>query len=213
MANGNGLFARAELTVGTGENRFSMKRGSFSYRQTIRGKTRLVRCGSESAADGVRTWFEHPKTHERAALLRREEDGREVISLELPGDCAWNRFWLTLPSDPSEHIYGCGEVYSTLDLKGEKVRIWVAEHQNTNRIARKLLREKLFGRRPEHTLPFGKYESYYAQPTFVSSGRYYVHADVNAYAEFDFRKPDRTTLYFQEPPTLYGETAESFPAL
>ena len=213
MAVGNGLFARVELTVGTGENRFTMKRGSFSYRQVIRGKIRLIQAESETGEGGVRTWFEHPKTHERAALLRREEDGREVLSLELPDGCAWNRFWLTLPADPNEHIYGCGEVYSTLDLKGEKVRIWVAEHQNANRIARKLVREKLFGRRPEHILPFGKYESYYAQPTFVSSGRYYVHADVNAYAEFDFRRPDRTTLYFQEPPTLYSESAESFPAL
>lgn len=207
------MWERAELAVGVGEDRFTMRRGSFSYRQKISRRLALSPAGREEGADGVRLRFEHAGTGTRAALLLREADGALRVSLELPEGHGWDRFWLTLPADAAEHIYGCGEVYSTLDLKGERVRIWVAEHQNASRIGRKLIREKLFGRRPDRTLPFGRYESYYAQPTFVSSGRFFVHADVSAYEEFDFRRADKTTLYFREPPVLYCAAAEDFPTL
>lgn len=213
MADVYDMLRRAELSAGTGENRFTMKRGSFSYRERIREKTTLRRLEDEPLPDGVRLRFRDPGTEAAVSLLLREEDGRWRLTAELPEGCGWNRFWLTLPADPAEHIYGCGEVYSTLDLKGESVRVWVAEHQNSARIGRKIIREKLLGKHPERTLRFGKYESYYAQPTFVSSGGYYVHADVSAYAVFDFRKPDRTTLYFQEPPVLFAGSAADFPAL
>lgn len=203
------VLSEIELTVGTGENRFTMRRGSFRCRQRFGKKLALCPAGREETENGLRLRYEHA-AGAWAALRLREEDGRVILSLELPADAPWNRFWLTLPADPAEHIYGCGEVYSTLDLKGERVRIWVAEHQNAQRIGKKLLREKLFGKRPARTLPFGRYESYYAQPTFVSSEKYYVHADGSAYCEFDFRRPDRTTLYFQEPPTLYCERCGSF---
>lgn len=208
------LLLRAELSVGTGEDRFTMRHGSFSYRQKHSARTRLRRLEPEETAGGLRLLFEHPKTGERLALFAREtENGCLRVSPELPPDCGWDRFRLTLPSDPDEHFYGCGEVHSTLDLKGKRVRIWVAEHQNARRIGDKLIREKLIGRRPDFILPFRNYESYYAQPTFVSSRKYFLHADTSAYAVFDFTKPDRAVLRFRGLPVLYLGEAESFPAL
>ncbi len=44
---------------------------------------------------------------------------------------------------------GGGEVHSALDLKGQRIRIFVAEHQNANRIGRKILRAGLLG--AQHT--------------------------------------------------------------
>ncbi len=38
-----------------------------------------------------------------------------------------SRVALSFASPPSEHIYGCGEQYSHLDLKGHRVPIWVEE--------------------------------------------------------------------------------------
>ena len=208
------MLGGSEVCVGRGENRFSMKRGSFSYKQKIFEKTALRKLSPERTADGLLLRFEHPKTGARLTLRVREDaDGGLTVKTELPNGCDWNRFWLTLPAAADEHIYGCGEVYSTLDFKGERVRIWVAEHQNARRIGEKLVRETLFGKNPDRVLPFRRYESYYAQPTFVSSRKFFVHADTSAYAEFDFTRPDRTTLYFQEPPTLHIAVADDFPAL
>ena len=121
-----------------------------------------------------------------------------------------NRFWITFPTNSQEHIYGCGETYSEFDLKGQKVRIWVAEHQNAARISQKIIKEKIRGKRPKKKLPFEKYESYYVQPTFISSDKYYVHVDMNRYGEFDFRNPDFVTVYTQELPRIISEKGDSF---
>lgn len=207
------MLRHAELCVGRGTNRFTMRHGSFSYRRRITEKTPLRRLGAEETEQGFVVRFRHPKTGAALSLAAREVNGLLKVTFEPADGHGWNRFWLTLPSNAAEHVYGCGEVHALFDLKGERVRIWVAEHQNARRIGDKLIRERLIGRRPAFSLPFRHYESYYAQPTFVSSRRYFLHADTNAYAEFDFRKPDRTTLCFQEPSTLYLGAAASFPAL
>ncbi len=196
------------LWIGEGSNNFTMSRGSFRYRQKIRNKRELLRKGTEQIPDGIRLLYADKKTGEEHALLIRErEDGLKEVTYEGPYTAKeGSRFWIGLPAQADEHIYGCGETYSKFDLKGEKVRIWVAEHQNAGRITGKILRQKVFGKTPDRTLPFGKYESYYAQPTFVSSKRYFVHTGADRYSEMDFRGSGETILYFQEKPGfLYGE--------
>lgn len=243
-----------QITVeaGFGENRFTMKRGSFAYRRTLRGMQKLQMRQNEACpggfvlhyafpngADAGRlrvtlgenradlVWEEAegaPGADEAAARGAAAKDGTQKAA-KAPGAAAKdntakgaaatgpavNRWRIGLPADAGEHYYGCGETYSKLDLRGEKVRIWVAEHQNTSRISKKIVREKLFGRRPQRVLPFSRYESYYAQPTFVSSGRYFVHADTSAFAEFDFTRPGAVTLELQQPPRLTLGWDEDFP--
>lgn len=211
------FFKNLELTVARGENSFKMSRGSFRYRQKISGKIRLQRCGEEAAEGGFRLVFKEPASRRRHFVDVTQQDGRIKVAYagtdgeggrDLPG-----RFWLSFPADPKEHVYGCGETYSKLDLKGERVRIFVAEHQNTKRIGTKMIREKITGKKTEKAQKFLSYESYYAQPTYVSSGLFYMHADLRAYAEFDFTRPERTVIFTQEAPVLYFESAESFPQL
>ena len=202
-----------KVVVASGENHFTMSRGSFKYKQTIGAKRALVQKSRVETPEGCRLIYEEKGKDREYTFLLKEEQGKITVSYEGENTPDVNRYWLTFATDPKEHIYGCGETYSKFDLKGENVRIWVAEHQNTNRIAKKIIKEKFFGKKPEKTLPFDKYESYYAQPTFVSSGKYYVHCDINAYSEFDFTQPDSITLYFQEPPVIITESAENFTEL
>ena len=205
--------AQIGLAVGFGENRFTMSRGSFSYQQKNRFRKELIRSGEEAIEGGLRIYYSEPSGILCALDFTREGEELWKLTLsEYPKDQV-NRFWLSLPSDASEHFYGCGETYSKLNLKGEKVRIWVAEHQNTSRISKKIVRDKLFGAQPKHVLPFGQYESYYAQPTYVSSEKYFVHADVSSYCEFDFHKEKESVLMFQEAPVLYFGKAASFAEL
>ena len=206
-------IASLELEVGQGENHFTMEKGSFSYKQKLSGRRSLRMIGREEQAEGSVLVYLDGTTGDKYRLLVHETDNGADLAMTGPVPAGVNRFWLSFATDDGEHIYGCGETYSELDLKGQKVRIWVAEHQNARRIARKILREKLLGRHPKHTLRFSAYESYYAQPTFTSSGRYFVHVDTSAYAEFDFTRPARTTLYLQEPPKLFLRQAEDFETL
>nr|MCR5547106.1 hypothetical protein [Lachnospiraceae bacterium] len=201
-----------ELTVGKGENNFTMSRGSFVYNQSFSNKELCKLFDKEEIEDGYILYFQDAKHQHRIKVV--DEGGK--ISVDYMGEVpeGVNRFWLTIPTSPNEKIYGCGETYSKLDLKGEKVRIWVAEHQNVNRISKKVIKRatigRIIGKQPKKTMKFSKYESYYAQPTFTSSNRYYVHVFTNAYSEFDFSKPDKITFYLQEAPHFVTEEGESF---
>ncbi len=200
------------MTVGQGENRFRMSRGSFRYKQKIYWKHACECTGIKEQSDGFDLLFLDIKTKKEYTVLVREKDG--CIEVHCQGENEnTNRFWITLPTNENEHIYGCGETYSEWDLKGQKVRIWVAEHQNANRIARKILKDTIRGVRPKKKLPFSRYESYYVQPTFVSSDCHYVHVYLKEYAEFDFTAAGMVTLYTQELPHFVCEAADSFEEL
>ena len=203
-----------EVSIGSGENQFSMSRGSFKYNQKISGKRKLTLQNQEKTEEGYLLTYVDPKgsgakeqVHQFAVTQQGSQIRLAYVGEEKPGV---NRYWLTFVTNPKEHIYGCGETYSELDLKGQNVRIWVAEHQNTGRISKKIIKEKLLGKHPDKKLSFDKYESYYAQPTFVSSDKYYVHCDINAYSEFDFTDAGKITLYFQEPPVIITDSGQDF---
>lgn len=203
-----------EVSIGSGENQFSMSRGSFKYKQKISGKRKLTLQNQEKTEDGYLLTYVDPKgssakeqVHQFAVTQQGSQIRLAYVGEEKPGV---NRYWLTFATNPKEHIYGCGETYSELDLKGQNVRIWVAEHQNTGRISKKIIKEKFLGKHPDKKLSFDKYESYYAQPTFVSSDKYYVHCDINAYSEFDFTDAGKITLYFQEPPVIITDSGQDF---
>ena len=203
-----------EVSIGSGENQFSMSRGSFKYKQKISGQRKLTLQNQEKTEEGYLLTYVDPKgssakeqVHQFAVTQQGSQIRLAYVGEEKPGV---NRYWLTFVTNPKEHIYGCGETYSELDLKGQNVRIWVAEHQNTGRISKKIIKEKLLGKHPDKKLSFDKYESYYAQPTFVSSDKYYVHCDINAYSEFDFTDAGKITLYFQEPPVIITDSGQDF---
>ena len=176
---------KLEVAVGFGRARFPMSRGSFRYVEKLEWKRTLSADGPRAVNGGYEWTLKDPVTGERGRLsLTKWRDGVWRLKPELEALGA-NRYWFEFPAAEDEHIYGCGETFSEFDLKGQRVRIWVAEHQNAKRIGAKMIREKLLGPRPQRKLPFEKYESYYVQPTFVSSKRYFVHSTSSAYAEFD----------------------------
>lgn len=203
-------FENIRLEIGMGKNCFSMKRGSFVYRQKNAKMQKLSMRKKAALPDGFELLYEDKAGNYAGKIcVKVQENKVQIACRDIPSEKV-NRYRLIFSTNQGEHIYGCGETYSKLDLKGEKVRIWVAEHQNTRRISGKILREKLVGKRPERTLAFSEYESYYAQPTFVSSDKYFVHVNTNAYAEFDFRNRGQIVLELQEAPEITIGWGDSF---
>ena len=152
MALDAGRFERIGLEIGSGENRFSMSHGSFVYRQKHSGYRSLLLEKKTETPDGCELIYRDPVSREEIRLAVKREDARLTVSWQGGVPAGVNRFRVHIPTNPNEHVYGCGETYSKLDLKGELVRIWVAEHQNTRRISGKLVREKLRGKQPEKTV-------------------------------------------------------------
>lgn len=189
---------------GYGEDAFPMHKGSFTYAETVRWKRSVLR------------------ERIRVTIQENGEICLAISPLSVPdhpgtGEMV-NRWYLELPADPGEHFYGCGETFSEFDLAGQRVRIWVAEHQNEKRIERKLAKIAAGTYDPESSESFECYESYYAQPTFTSSAGYAVHVDTSAYVEFDFTTPGRIGIEMRERAPVYILRPESagqpdFPAL
>lgn len=197
------------VSVGSGNATFPMKRGSFKYKERLHWKHSLVTIGITQKDNCYQLLCRDDKTGNTGKVFVEVLEERYRIHFEFD-ELEANRFWVTFPTKEQEHIYGCGETFSEFDLKGLRSRIWVAEHQNSNRISKKIIKEKLTGKHPKRKLPFEKYESYYVQPTFVSSEKYYVHVDGSAYMEFDFRKKSETCIYMRAANDIYIENADSF---
>lgn len=184
-----------KIRVGTGKDHFTMSRGSFQYKRKLQLET--IEDGGKYLSKTIR------------------DDGVEEYTYKGPEESI-NRYEVTFDCEKDTHFYGCGETYSKFDLAGEKVRIWVAEHQNSRRIAGKILRQKMKGIHPETTLPFNRYESYYAQPTFTAVSKnslYFVHVDTNRYAELNFKEPGKVVMSLEEPPHFFIGRSENFPEL
>ena len=112
-------------------------------------------------------------------------------------DSVLNRFWIRLCASATEHIYGCGEQFSVLNLKGKTVPLWVSESGvGRGKDADPILAMSDIS--PEDRGDW--YTTYYPQPTFVSSANYFYHIESSAYAEFDFSILESHQLHIWEIP-------------
>ena len=174
------------LRAGRSETDFAMTRGSFTIRETVLSDAPL------SVRDVVcRDGAAELSLTRGKALLRAAGDRLDVSFAGLD-DC--NRMTLSLPASADEHVYGTGETFSEFDLRGQTVNVWVAEHQNAKMLSKKMLKIHLGLSVLDRKRNFSDYETYYAQPTFLSSRKYFFHSRTTARCVFDFTKPDAHTL-------------------
>jgi alpha-glucosidase len=182
------------IYAGHGNAKYEMERGAFVIDEKTDFKDALLLSNIEKFNNKFRISFKNENKNINIVLYFKEENNRLSIDFScLSGDI--NRIWLNLKAYPNEHVYGCGETFTHFDLKGQNVRIWVAEHQNLKRLEKKFSSEN--NGSPLH---FNEYETYYAQPTFVSSNKYFLHVNSDAYMEFDFRESEYHTLLIREVP-------------
>lgn len=202
-------LAHMHFQGGFGRAVFKMKHGSFKVHDRIEekqplavseGKDGAIRLVSSDSSIAVDVTIETGAYGTRIGFCQTK--GRRL-----------NRFWIKLEASAKERIYGCGECFSEFNLKGKTAAIWVAEHQNMSRMFGKILRNTLMEPKPDKKLPFEKYETYYAQPTFMSSNKYYIHVDSDTYMKFRFDE-DAHMLYMHELPRyLYIGSASDFETL
>ena len=195
--------ASVKAWEGCGSDAFPMYKGSFEFQEEVHWKRpvapeRILVTDPENGEIRIEIL---PAPGQDSGQVPASEPGQASGQVSEPAPP--NRFYLELPADPGEHFYGCGETFSEFDLAGQKVRLWVAEHQNEKRIERKLAKIAAGTYDPESSEPFDCYESYYAQPTFTSSAGYAVHVDTSAYVEFDFTTPGKIGIEMRERAPVY----------
>ncbi len=180
--NGSCVFSFQEgespFLFGHGTNTYSMSHGSFKIKEKATRPEKLP-LQNLNLEDQILTADLGPGK----ATFRLEED-RLFVHLESLED--YNRLTICLPAVPEEHVYGTGELFSEFDLRGQTVNCWVAEHINAKQVGKKLVKQIFGFRDSTRKQKFSNYETYYAQPTFLSSRKYFFHSFTTARSVFDF---------------------------
>ncbi len=189
--------------VGKGSNDFSMSHGSFKIKEKISEKKSLEVKAVEDEGGTFALKLDEGE-------IKVEIDG-DLVRFTPVGLEGYNRLWFSYPATPFESVYGAGEIFSEFNLRGKKVNVWVAEHINALQVAKKLLKQVVGIKNTKRKQAFKKYETYFAQPTFVSSQKYFFHSFSTARHEFDFSNKDFHVVKFDSVAPFvmgYGDSFE-----
>ena len=164
--------------VGVGNSDYKMSHGSFKISETLEQRAR-VKVKRITLQNGVATLYAN------AGCLRIEcEDNR--FKFTPIGFERYNTMLVRIPASENESVYGGGENFTEFDLRGKRLNVWVAEHINGLQIGKKLAKQVIGIKNSQRKQPLANYETYYAQPTFISSRKYFYHSMSTARCVFDF---------------------------
>ncbi len=174
------------LFVGRGEPMVAMHNGYFAIDECLTERTPLRHVAILPAEFGWRL------------DCRATASGPPVVTITLSGgeqdaaldfnatDPAINRVWIRLLAEAAEHVWGAGEQFSYLNLRGRQFPLWVSEPG----VGRDRSTFVTWQADQDGARGGDRSSTYYPQPTFLSSRRYAAHLDTTAYTALDFRHPD-----------------------
>jgi alpha-glucosidase len=121
-----------------------------------------------------------------------------------------NRMWLRLAAQQQDHVYGCGEQFSYFDLRGKPFPLWTSEQG----VGRNKQTYVTWQADCQENAGGDYYWTFFPQPTFVSSQKYYCHVENSCYMNFDFSAPEFHELaIWQDQAVLRFDCADSYISL
>ncbi len=192
---------RPMIYVGVGQESVEMYRGNFKIEDYLLERMPLRVTVAEETDSG---WTLDLEGRLRVQVMLQGE----LVELSFEQlDPAINRFWLRVCADADESCYGCGEQMSYLNLRGRHFPLWTSEPG----VGRDKTTYITWRSDVENKAGGDYYNTNYPQPTYVSSQKYYLHADCTAYADFDFRNALFHELQFWAVPSRVRiEAADSW---
>ncbi|HCR6367534.1 TPA: sulfoquinovosidase [Shigella flexneri] len=197
------------LWIGSGIADIDMFRGNFSIKDKLQEKIALTDAIVSQSPDG---WLIHfSRGSDISATLNISADDQGRLLLELQNDnLNHNRIWLRLAAQPEDHIYGCGEQFSYFDLRGKPFPLWTSEQG----VGRNKQTYVTWQADCKENAGGDYYWTFFPQPTFVSTQKYYCHVDNSCYMNFDFSAPEYHELaLWEDKATLRFECADTYISL
>jgi alpha-glucosidase len=174
--------------LGYGDERIDSYLGNFAFDDYIE-----QRIGLDSyRIEGNVITFSH---HDIKLSLELEEVENR-LNINFRSTEGYNRFWFRVYATHDEKVYGCGEQASYFNLRGRNFPIWTSEPgvgRDKNSITK--FYADLMGKGGGDY-----YTTYYPEPTYVSTRKYWLHVDTFAYSDFNFKRKDFHELFFWELP-------------
>ncbi|MBR6314437.1 MAG: alpha-glucosidase [Clostridia bacterium] len=183
---------------------YTMSRGSFVLKEKVVGRRPLFVVDMVLKDDGVLLVMDEGKLK-----LETQYDG-DRLKVTPIGLGMYDRLWLRVPAEWDEAVYGTGETFSEFNLRGHKSDVWVSEHINAMQIMRKVAQIALHIKRDDKKKKFESYASYYVQPTYLSSRKYFFHSDATAISRFDFTAPTEHRLQIDPNAAFYFGFGDTF---
>ena len=197
------------LWIGAGEADIDMFRGNFSIKDRLNEKVALTDVKITAHPAGWDLHFSRGDTLSARIAITTDDSGRLQLNLQ-NDDRAHNRIWLRLAAEPQDHIYGCGEQFSYFDLRGKPFPLWTSEQG----VGRNKQTYVTWQADCKENAGGDYYWTFFPQPTFVSTQKFYCHVENSGYMNFDFSAPDYHELAFWEDnATLRFECADSYISL
>ena len=189
--------------VGKGSSSYKMSHGSFKIKEKLLSQTELTVKGVGISGDRATA-----ELSQGSCQIEIIDGNKLYFTFNIP--CDYNRMEFDIPAVKEEYVYGCGENFSEFNLRGKCARAWVAEHINALQIAKKLLKQVVGIKNTTKKQRFSNYETYYAQPTFLSSRKYFFHSLATAQGEFDFKNSACHKIKIWEIAPFYIGFGEDF---
>ena len=130
------------------------------------------------------------------------------VRLELTGEPGW-AYEFTLPADAEEAVFGGGEQYRQVNLRGEKVVNLVSEHIQASTVIQKALLPRALYREKPH----GQIGSYAPMPVFVTDRGRMIRFVTDSDGLADFTGEDLRFSFDACPEALILTRGESYEAL
>lgn len=194
------------LWIGSGEADIEMFRGNFSIKDRLNEKIALPAATVLKQEAGWTIRFARADAAHATLTIGLDDNGRLLLRLHNDNP-VHNRLWLRLAARPEDRIYGCGEQFSYFNLRGKPFPLWTSEqgvgrNKSTYITWQADCKENAGG---------DYYWTFFPQPTFVSTQKYYCHIDNSCYMNVDFSDPDFHELAFWEDnATLRVECAPTY---
>ncbi|QCR37851.1 alpha-glucosidase [Nissabacter sp. SGAir0207] len=201
--------ARPCLVAGRGVADIEMFRGNFSVKDQLEEKLALTTCHIAPHDGGQVVTLSRGEVAAARLTLGSDDSGRLTLNVQTLTP-HYNRLWINLEAEPEERVYGCGEQFSYFNLRGRPFPLWTSE-QGVGRNKKSFV---TWQADCQENAGGDYYWTFFPQPTFVSSRRYFCHFSNSGYMCFDFSQPERHQLAVWEGQAdLCFEAAESLLAL
>ncbi|WP_049632940.1 alpha-glucosidase [Yersinia aldovae] len=194
------------LWIGRGKADIDMFRGNFSVKDCLSEKLALTDTVITPQGRGWDIHFSRGDVAQTTLHITGDAAGRLEMTLS-NSDKDNNRMWLRLAAQQEDHIYGCGEQFSYFNLRGKPFPLWTSEQG----VGRNKQSYVTWQADCKENAGGDYYWTFFPQPTFVSSQKYYCHVDNSCYMNFDFSSPDYHELaIWQDSAVLRFECADSY---
>ncbi len=183
------------------EEVYRSSHGNFKIKEKIKSRQALssYRIISQKSNCAEVEFFSGGKS--LSVAIEEKENGVYLRFSPKGFSCAELRFC----ASATEAIFGGGEQYRKLNMKGERIINFVSEHIVIPPIAQKTVLKFLPYKEKSHSY----IETYCPMTTYVSSEKYALRFDVASYGVADFRNKDVSVFRFSECPSSAFYTAKS----